>query len=174
MKVSRDWATPLTIGSFALMATTGVLMFFHLDIGLNKLAHEWLGWAMVAGVALHSVVNWPAFKRHLLTNRTGQAIVAVSLLLLVASFFITPPAKEGGGSPPVRAMQAVLGGTLTQVAPLTGRSVDALQTDLKTAGFAADDANQPLKTLTGGDRERTGRLIGVLFGSAAAPGAAKP
>jgi hypothetical protein len=169
MKVSRDWATPLTIGAFALMATTGVLMFFHLDMGLNKLAHEWLGWVMVAGVALHGVVNWPAFKRHLLANRTGQAIVAVSLLVLAATFVIQPPAKEGGGSPPVRAMQAVLGGTLAQVAPLTGRSIDALQADLKTAGFAADDTNQPLKTLAGNDRERTGRLIGVLFNAGAPP-----
>lgn len=36
----REWATPLTIGSFLLIAVTGVLMFFHLDSGLNKLAHE--------------------------------------------------------------------------------------------------------------------------------------
>ncbi|MEK8052851.1 DUF4405 domain-containing protein [Ideonella sp. DXS22W] len=170
MKISRDWATPLTIGAFALMGVTGILMFFHLDIGLNKLAHEWLGWAMVAGVALHCVVNWPAFKRHLTANRMGQAVIGVSLVVLAATFVIQPPAKEGGGSPPVRAMQAVLGGTLAQVAPLTGRSVDALQADLKAAGFAISDASQPLKTLTGNDRERTGRLIGVLFraGNAAA------
>lgn len=45
MTISRNWATPLTIGSFLLMAVTGLLMFFHLDTGLNKAAHEWLGWA---------------------------------------------------------------------------------------------------------------------------------
>lgn len=167
MKISRDWATPLTIGAFALMGVTGILMFFHLDTGLNKLAHEWLGWVMVAGVVLHSVVNWSAFKRHLTANRVGQAIVAVSVLVLAATFIIQPPAKEGGGSPPVRAMKAVLGGTLNQVAPLTGRSVDALQADLKAAGFAADDANAKLAALVGQDRERTGQLIGVLFGAGA-------
>ena len=69
LQTLRPWATPLTIGSFALMATTGILMFFHLDSGLNKVAHEWLGWAMVAGVALHATVNWAALKRHLLANR---------------------------------------------------------------------------------------------------------
>jgi cytochrome b561 len=53
MKIAREWATPLTIGSFGLMATTGILMFFHLDSGLNKTAHEWLGWVMVAVVAAH-------------------------------------------------------------------------------------------------------------------------
>ena len=49
----RPWITPLVIGTFALMAVTGSLMFFHLDTGLNKTAHEWLGWAMVAAVLLH-------------------------------------------------------------------------------------------------------------------------
>lgn len=43
MSSLRKWATPLTIGSFLLMGVTGILMFFHLDIGLNKLAHEWAG-----------------------------------------------------------------------------------------------------------------------------------
>ncbi|EWS63204.1 hypothetical protein Y695_03563 [Hydrogenophaga sp. T4] len=40
----RPWITPLVMGSFALSAVTGVLMFFHLDTGLNKAAHEcWAG-----------------------------------------------------------------------------------------------------------------------------------
>lgn len=30
MKYLRPWATPLTIGAFAIMSTTGLLMFFHL------------------------------------------------------------------------------------------------------------------------------------------------
>ena len=37
------------MGAFTLSAVTGVLMFFHLDSGLNKAAHEWLSWAMVGG-----------------------------------------------------------------------------------------------------------------------------
>lgn len=53
IKVSREWATPVTVGVFVVMAATGLLMFFHLDIGLNKAAHEWLGWLMVAAVAAH-------------------------------------------------------------------------------------------------------------------------
>lgn len=39
-------------------------MFFHLDSGLNKTAHEWLSWAMVIGVTLHVLLNMPAFKRY--------------------------------------------------------------------------------------------------------------
>jgi hypothetical protein len=167
LKISRDWATPLTMGSFALMGVTGILMFFHLDTGLNKLAHEWLGWVMVAGVALHSAVNWLAYKRHLLNNRSGRVIVGVSLAVLAATFFIQQPGKEGGGSPPVMAMRAVLGSNLNQVAPLTGRDAATLQADLKAAGFAAEDPKAKLSALVGNDREQTGRLMGVLFSAPA-------
>jgi cytochrome b561 len=60
----REWATPLTIGSFLVIAVTGVLMFFHLDSGLNKLAHEWLAWAMLAAVGLHAAVHFKSFSRY--------------------------------------------------------------------------------------------------------------
>ncbi len=58
MKISREWATPLTIGVFGLMAATGLLMFFHLDNTLQKTAHEWLGWAMVANTLTHGASRW--------------------------------------------------------------------------------------------------------------------
>jgi len=67
----RPWITPVVIGAFFLSAVTGVLMFFHLDSGLNKTAHEWLSWAMVIGVALHLLLNVAAFKRYF-TQTTGR------------------------------------------------------------------------------------------------------
>jgi len=42
MKITRDWATPLTAGALILMAFTGMLMFLHLDRGISHLAHEWV------------------------------------------------------------------------------------------------------------------------------------
>ena len=178
MKLSRDWATPLTIGSFVLMAVTGVLMFFHADMGLNKLAHEWLGLVMVAGVGLHAAVNWLAFKRHLLASRTGQVLVGVFAVVLVASFLVPERGRDEGGPPPMLAMRAVMNGTLQTVAPLTGRSVQDLQAALQQAGFKAVAADQPLGTLTNGDFERDGQLLGVLFGGggggAGGPGGMPP
>jgi len=165
MTVSREWATPVTIGAFALMATTGILMFFHLDGELNKLAHEWLGWLMIAGVALHVVVNWVAFKRYFLVSRKGQLILAVSALVIAATFMPLPGQDEGGASPPVLALRALTKAPLSQVAPLTGRSAEALLADLKQAGITLDSADQPLDSALQGDRERTGAAMRVLFGS---------
>jgi hypothetical protein len=162
MKINRDWATPLTIGAFALMAVTGVLMFFHLDSDLNKLAHEWLSWVMLVGVALHASVNWPAFRRHLLNNRIARPILAVSVLLTAGSFAPLPGGDRRNGSPPMMALRAVMAAPLSSVAPLTGRSLDALQDELGQAGFSLKP-DQPLDSVTGGDLGREAQLLSVLF-----------
>jgi Domain of unknown function (DUF4405) len=169
MKISRDWATPLTIGMFTLMTVTGVLMFFHLDTGLNKLAHEWLSWVFVVGVALHGLVNWPAFKRHLLSNRGGQALLIVCALLMVGSFVIQPQQGGKGRPGPMLAMRAVMDAPLRDVAPLTGRSAEALLAELRQAGFPVADAGSTLRSATGGEREREAALMQVLFSSSTPP-----
>ena len=81
----RQIATPLTIGAFILSAVTGVLMFFHLDIGLNKAAHEWVSWAVVVGVVLHLSVNFRAFRGYL-KRPVARGLIAGFVVLLAASF----------------------------------------------------------------------------------------
>lgn len=160
MPFSRDWATPLTIGAFLLMAVTGVLMFFHLDIGLNKAAHEWLGWAMVAGVVCHSIANWPAFKRHL-GRRTGLVIIGVFALLLAGSFAVQPP--QQGGNPAVRAGKAVLNAPVRTVAALSNQTPEALIATLRSAGFQVESAEQTLISVTGPERDPQFKALGLAF-----------
>jgi hypothetical protein len=40
MTIQREWVTPIAAGAFLISAVTGVLIFFHVDSGLNKVAHE--------------------------------------------------------------------------------------------------------------------------------------
>ena len=92
MKLQRQWVTPLVAGSFILMGVTGILMFFHWNVGLNKVVHEWLGWVMVAAVLLHITVNFQGFK-NMFRNTMGKSIIAVSVVILALSFF-----NLGGGA----------------------------------------------------------------------------
>ena len=165
MKISRDWATPLTIGAFGLMAITGILMFFHLDSGLNKTAHEWLGWLMVAGVAAHASANWLSFKRYFLSSPKGRSILVVSLLVIAGSFVSLSGGREGGGSPPQLAIRAVTQAPLAQVAPLTGRTLAQLIADLSAAGIQVRNGDQSLTQAIGADRDRTGKALKVMFGA---------
>jgi len=82
----RTWSTPLTIGSFILMAVSGVLMFFDVVPGYVSFAHEWFSWLFLVGAGGHIAVNFRAMAKHLKSNR-GRASVAIFALALVVSMF---------------------------------------------------------------------------------------
>lgn len=162
MKIPRDLATPLTIGAFAIMAGTGILMFFHADTGLNKTVHEWAGWALVAGVALHVAVNWGAFRRYFTSSRLGQGVMGLGVLVLAASF--VPFGGQGGGfPPPVIAMKAITSAPIATIAPLTGHTIDEVLADLANAGIALPGPDATIASLAAGDRGVEGRAIRALF-----------
>jgi glucan phosphoethanolaminetransferase (alkaline phosphatase superfamily) len=141
----RKLATPLTIGSFALMATTGVLMFFHVQLGIIKDAHEWLSWLFLAAVGLHIYVNFTVFKRYF-TQKPALAIMAVCLILLFAAMLFpqTGGGKRGG---PQQINRVLLEAPLNSVAALTGKTAEALQTQLQAQGLQVDANSQNLKQI---------------------------
>jgi hypothetical protein len=161
--VSRNWATPLTIGVFAVMAATGVLMFFHLESGLQKAVHEWLGWLMVAAVSAHAAANWGGFKRYLQRPGMGRTALAACMLAFGATFFVAPQATGNGAPPPVLAMRAVGDAPLATVAALAGTPVEQLRTDLAAAGIDVASDEQSIVSVVGGDRERLALAMRTAF-----------
>lgn len=126
-------------------------MFFHVDTGLNKEAHEWLGWALVGGVALHAVANFSGFKRHFGTNM-GKGLIGLFALLLVLSF--VPVGDEKGGPPtltPARALANAPIATLAEVARVTP---DQMLERIKANGLQPASAQQSLGELVGNDMHR--------------------
>ena len=158
MKTLRQWATPLTIGSFLLMAVTGILMFFHLDTGLNKVAHEWLGWAMVAAVGAHLIVNSRAFTLHF-RKPAGRLAIGAFAAVLALSFL-----PLGGETSDGRRLmlQAAGNARIETLIEMSGADLQTGLTRLSEGGVAA----QPGQTLTeaaGGDRERQSEILSVIF-----------
>jgi hypothetical protein len=164
IKVSRDWATPLTVGAFMLLASTGALMFFHLDSGMNKLAHEWLSWLLLAGVALHATSNWAGLKKHLGAGGRGRWFLAAFVVLFGLSFLRPPGAEAKKPSPARLALKAMLAAPLRDLAPLSGRPAEQLLQDLRAADLKIDSDSQPLAAVTRGDRGAEGRALEVVFG----------
>jgi hypothetical protein len=157
----RPWITPVVIGAFFLSAVTGVLMFFHLDSGLNKTAHEWLSWAMVIGVSLHVLLNMPAFKRYF-TQTTGRVVIGLFAAVLALSFI--PAGGEGGSepgfAPPVRALAKAPISVLAQVA---GTSTEDVKAGLQAQGFTVSSDQQSVADLVGGDlRKQIGTITKLL------------
>lgn len=161
LSAQRPWITPVVMGAFLLSAVTGVLMFFHLDSGLNKTAHEWLSWAMLIGVGLHVLLNMPAFKRYL-NQTTGRVVIGVFALILALSFI---PAGGSGGSepgfaPPVRALAKAPISVLAQVA---GTSTDDIKAKLQAQGLTVTSDQQSVADLVGTDlRKQIGTISKVL------------
>lgn len=157
----RKYATPLTIGSFVLMAVTGILMFFHLDSGLNKVAHEWLGWAMVAAVALHVVLNWRAFTLYF-KRPLAMGLVGVFVAVLGLSF-LPLGGDQKGGRPDFAAVELVVNAPISELAPLLDTDADPLLVRLQAAGIAAT-AEQSLSDLAGGNTRQAAGMIATIKG----------
>jgi hypothetical protein len=162
MQISREWATPVTIGAFSLMSVTGLLMFFHADRGFNKIAHEWVGLVMVGAVAAHAVANWPAFKRYFLTGVYSRGMIALGLIALAASFVSWTGEKRL--PPPMMAMRAITAAPLSKVAAFAGRTTEQAIADLGKVGVRVSDGDVSLDTATDRNRELQGKAIAVLFG----------
>ncbi len=156
----RPWITPLVIGSFLLLTVTGVLMFFHLDSGLNKTVHEWLSWVMVAGVALHIALNLPAFKRYL-TQRTARWVIGVFVAVLALSFIRLPGASS---EPPfITPAKALAAAPLPVLAQVAGVSTEEIKHRLETQQLTVGNEQQSVSAIVGPDvRKQMSVLKGVL------------
>jgi hypothetical protein len=155
MAISRNWITPIAAGTFLLSAVTGVLIFFHLDSGLNKLAHEWLSWLLLAGVVLHVVANLAAFKRHC-TSRIGASVMGAFAVLLALSFVSVGAKREPPFMASVRALSDAPLATLAQVAR---KSPEQIRAVLAAEGLPAVSDTQSLGELAGPDMGQRARLL---------------
>lgn len=163
MKFIRQIATPLTIGAFLLMAVTGVLIFFHKDMGLNKTAHEWLSWLFLIGVGLHIFINFKPLQIYL-KKPLALGIIGLFAAILTASFFVGG-GEEKGGKPPVREMMmAFESAKIEQIAPLVGKTSEQLLGELNAQGYSATSAQQTLQSIAGG-KEKSAAVLRTIFAS---------
>lgn len=155
----RQWATPLTVGSFLIMGVTGTLMFFHLDSGLNKVVHEWAGWVMIAGVAAHLVLNWRALMGYF-RRPVPVVIMTLSAAALGMSFITTDTAT--GGNPLLLVMGAVEEAPLSDVAVLAGQPLTDMLARLQEIGFAAT-SEMSIAEMAHGDRSISAQVLTAIF-----------
>jgi hypothetical protein len=155
----RPWITPAVIGSFMLLSVTGILMFFHLDSGLNKLAHEWLSWIFVIVVVLHILLNNMAFKRYFKTV-AGKAVIFGFVAVLGLSFL-----RLGGGDskPPfVAPVQMMAAAPLSAVAQVAKLDVSEVTARLAAKGIATQNPAQSVKDLVGPDLGAQMRALAAI------------
>ena len=160
MKFSREWATPLTAGAFIVLAVTGLLMFFHLDRGLNHLAHEWIGWLLVIGVFCHVTANFLGFKKHI-SGGLGKAVIVAFLLVLTLSFIQPEERKRPPGwAQPVKALAFM---PLKELAVVAKMSVEEVRERLTEDGLNPTSDEQSIKDLVGHNLRRQVGALNAIF-----------
>lgn len=159
MAFLRKWVTPLTIGAFILMAATGLLMFFHKAVGVNRLAHEWLSWTFVTGAVLHVALNIRPFTAYF-KRPFPVAVISLFVLILGLSFI------SWGGPKPPNAARAVMASLtrapLSDLAPLVNATPEELAASLRAKGYVVADVSQTLGAITG-DPRKANAALSVIF-----------
>ncbi|SCM75725.1 conserved membrane hypothetical protein [uncultured Pleomorphomonas sp.] len=155
----RRWATPLVIGAFLLMAVTGILMFFEIDVGLVAVAHQWFSWIFLIGAGGHLVLNVRSFRNHL-KSLWGRMGIAAGAALTIAALFswgqITGPQIKR----PIEA--ALVEAPIAALAAVTRNAPDTLIDRLAGQGIAADggDSIRDIALRSGVDENR---LLATVF-----------
>lgn len=160
----RSWATPLTIGAFLLMAVTGGMMFFHLETPLGKVAHEWLGWALVVAVGAHVWLNRRAFSTYF-KRSAALGIMGGAVIVLAATFVV--PLGDSESVPVRQVLGSLTHAPISTLAVLAGRQEAELLSALSVThpGVTAD---QTLTDLAGASPEAAVGLLAQVYGQALA------
>jgi len=158
----QQWTTPLTIGSFVLSAVTGVLIFFHLNIGWVKTAHTWFSWLLVAGGIGHVMANWNLCTRYF-SKPVGRVIIAACLVLTLTAFM---PLDIGKKENPFIAMTKALAVMpITDIAQVVKKSPDEVMNDLRGKNIAVNEERQTVAEIARLNDKRVLDVLNVIFGT---------
>jgi hypothetical protein len=138
------WATPLTLGLFAVSAVSGVALFFHVGQGVFHEMHEWLSMVLLLPFLLHMVRNWTPLLNYM---KRSALWAPLGLSLVAAAAFAAPAVLQGGGGGgPMAAAQLMMRAPLADVAPLFKTDPDGLRAALAARGYkvAAGDSLERL------------------------------
>ncbi len=158
------WAGPVTIGSFAVVALTGILLFFHLGTGCVKAVHELSSFLLVAAVIAHSIVNWKPFVAYFRKPLARTVICALFALGVASPFLATGSSRQGHGPPTFLAIaRALEQSSLETVAEVAKCSPQSLIAKLAAQGIKVRDQAQTIQEIAQGSNRRSFEVLGQIL-----------
>jgi len=155
------YATPLTLGLFAVSAISGLFLFFHVGSGIFHEMHEWLSVVLLAPFALHVWKNWAAVMGYI---RKRLLLVPLAASMVLALAFAVPALQEDRGAPPpMRAMTLLTRASLTELAPLLKTTPDALVGELKQRGLPVNSSDDSLDAVAASSKGSAAELLFSLM-----------
>jgi hypothetical protein len=160
----RKWATPLTIGAFGLSAVSGIMIFFHVNSSLVKVAHEWGSWLLVVGGLFHVVGSWQSFVGYL-SKPAARAILVVFALLIIIFFLPLSVHTERQGR---KLLPAVLSRALPEtsfaaVAGIAQHHPDELMKELGSKGIIIKDKEETIRDIARNNKKGDVEILNIIF-----------
>lgn len=155
----KSWATPLATGTFIILAVTGILMFFKIETGFIGPVHEWLSWALTAGVALHIAANWKSFTAYF-SRKPALAIIGTGLLVTLISVF-APVKKES--NPRMNILRAVESSSLETVAGVAAEKSETIISKLQSKGITVEKPSMTIREIAAKNSREEKDILGIIF-----------
>lgn len=156
----REWATPITIGAFALSAVTGIMLFFKVELGLIKPIHEWLSWLLVVGTIFHLITNWKASVQYI-SKPIGKGILIFFIVLICLSFI--PLGRESKRNPVKRMHDTLIQNPLSAVAQIAEHNPDEVINILKSKGISIEGKEQTIREIASKNNKPPMDVLDVIF-----------
>ena len=163
----RNYATPLSLVTFAVAAATGVMMFFGIHGGLLGTVHEWVGLIFVAALILHLARNWRGVLTMVSKPRCkavlgGLGAVAAVLIVLAVPF------GSGGGRGhglhgPHQVVHRLAAAPIAKLAPALGLTSDQAMVRLRKGGITVEGPQQSLAEIAEKQRAELPRLMDLMM-----------
>lgn len=112
----RNIVSALLTALFAVVAISGVLMFFKIRLLAMESLHIWLGLAFVVIAALHLAKNWTAFGTYFKKKST---LLSLGSVCVVCAIFVAVPllnSTQKGVNPKQKIFSTVMSVPLSNVA----------------------------------------------------------
>jgi hypothetical protein len=155
----KSWATPLATATFMILAVTGILMFFNIEAGYSKTVHEWLSWAMVAGIMFHITANWKAFTSYF-SRQPALAIIGIGMLVTVLSVFL-PAGRES--NPRMNITKALGSSKLEAVAVIAGQNSENIIGKLEKKGITVESSTTTIHEIATKNGKKEMDVLGIIF-----------
>ena len=154
-------STPVTIGSFIVIAITGMLMFFHFELGIIKLANEWIGWIFLIAALIHGfLLHQKSFKQHL-KQKLSAGLIAAGVMITLMTAII--PLEQQGTPAFLRAEVALFTADLEKSAAVLELTKEQLVTLLTSQGLVVADSDTSLQKIAEKNQMDRKNVMGLLL-----------
>ncbi|MEI6848166.1 MAG: DUF4405 domain-containing protein [Chlorobiaceae bacterium] len=161
----KSWTTPLAAGAFAILAITGILIFFDIEIGIIEDVHKWLSWVLVGGVLLHIIANWKQFTGYF-SQKIALTLIGTAVLIIIGSLlpiFGENDEEEEKERPGIIASKALEISSLNTIALVVKSSPQLLVDKLAKDGIIVTDPSLTIQEIASNNRKKAKEVLSNLL-----------